>query len=688
MPNKVVMMLAMDPNFSRAGAGIARLGRGFGAGAARYFVAKVPIVKWLPNYSSKFIISDMIAGISVGLLLVAQSLTVTVFTGGKPSTALLSSWLPGLIYAVMGTSKDMSLGPSLASSLATAGLIKTIEEKSPQPIPPAIIAAVVSFGVGFWSLLFGLLNFGFIFTMFSNPVFDGFVMGITQIIVLLQIPVILGLTGITPVLSKVMGEMIEKIGKTNGASVGLGVATIVLMVVIGIVAGKLARVKPMIGLAASLKHIILITIFAGVSYGLNNSRKEPYWQVIGPSNTGLKSPALPNSKMLSSLFMGTIGIALGTALEHVALARSFGTSKGYAINPSQELVTLGITNLMNSLFGGGPVSSDLARSCFSASAGAKSPLSGLFTSATVLVAMFSPGWLRYIPNTVIAGMTLITVLEAAPPMALLGVHFKTSFADFMVMLMSFNIAMMASGEIGILGGLFISTMYTIFRNVSTKPLPLSGADIEKRNGQESVWSIGEQVPDGTQIIAIPRDLTYMSAPRIKKYMMNEIFIHFFGSPPTERQYAQRVWNFHRDNYIANLRRKHGVNRAETTRLRLVIIDFTACSFLDISAIMMLEQVKKELRDFGGDIVEFRFAGMNAAVKKRFQRYGWKISSPYDSKQVPSESDKAPRKDAVPEQEDLIFDHLATAIRHQEGLQRVSTADSRYDIEQSMGMGKF
>lgn len=100
----------MDSNFSRAGAGIARFGNGFVAGAGRYLVGKVPIIKWIPNYSPKFLADDAIAGISVGLLLVSQSIAFSAFTGVPLSQALLSSWLPGIIYFIMGTSKGMSLG--------------------------------------------------------------------------------------------------------------------------------------------------------------------------------------------------------------------------------------------------------------------------------------------------------------------------------------------------------------------------------------------------------------------------------------------------------------------------------------------------------------------------------------------------------------------------------------------------
>lgn len=578
---------------------------------------------------------------------------------------------------------DISIGPTSASSLLTAGLIATINKSAPRAIPPSLVAAIVAFGVGSWSLLLGLLNFGFIFTILSNPVVDGFVMGLTQIIILGQVPVILGLTGISPVLTEQMGQIIGKIGQSKPASIGLGVTSIVLMILFGLVGQKFGRLHPIINLIASAKHIILIVVFAGVSFGINKDLEEPIWKVIGPSMTILPTPAIPNPQLLQTLFLGTLTIGLATLLEHIALARSFGTSKGYSIDPSQELVSLGVINIANSLFGGGPVGGgDLTRACFNSASGSRSPLSGLLTSTTVFVAMFSGGLLRYIPDTVIAGLTIITVLEAAPPMALLGVHWKVSFADFIVMLLAFNMSLVASGEIGIAGGVFVSTIYTLFRIVSTRPNLISNADLERFYNQDSLWPAGEQIPDGTQVVSIPRDMVYLNSPRIKKYLMHEIFSKFYGTPPTPEQRDSRTWNFHREKYIASLRRKSGINRAETIRFRLLILDFSAVSFIDITAMQMLEAVKKELIDYGGDIVEFRFVGMNAAVRKRFQRYGWKLASPYDAKMV-EESDETPLKD-IPEKEDLEFDQLVAAIRYQEGVQSIRV--SQFDFE--INMGKF
>jgi sodium-independent sulfate anion transporter 11 len=94
-----------DPNLSRAVSGIVRGAKGLPAGTGRYLLAKIPLARWLPNYSPLWIIDDVIAGLSVGALLVPQALIYSTLAGVPLKDGLLASWLPGLIYAVMGTSK-------------------------------------------------------------------------------------------------------------------------------------------------------------------------------------------------------------------------------------------------------------------------------------------------------------------------------------------------------------------------------------------------------------------------------------------------------------------------------------------------------------------------------------------------------------------------------------------------------
>jgi sodium-independent sulfate anion transporter 11 len=109
---KIADVFRKDENFTRAGRGIAKGARGFGPGAARYLVAKVPIVQWLPSYSPRWLIADLIAGQSVGLLLVPQALMFAALAGVPMTQGLLAAWLPGVGYSIMGTSKG-SLHPFL-----------------------------------------------------------------------------------------------------------------------------------------------------------------------------------------------------------------------------------------------------------------------------------------------------------------------------------------------------------------------------------------------------------------------------------------------------------------------------------------------------------------------------------------------------------------------------------------------
>lgn len=109
--------LKQDENLTRLGAGIVMGARGFRAGTGRYLGNKVPVIQWIPAYVPQWMIGDMIAGSSVGMLLLPQAIMYTVVAGLPFQQALLASWLPGLVYAIMGTSKGRNHRPLPSSRL-------------------------------------------------------------------------------------------------------------------------------------------------------------------------------------------------------------------------------------------------------------------------------------------------------------------------------------------------------------------------------------------------------------------------------------------------------------------------------------------------------------------------------------------------------------------------------------------
>ncbi|KAG4420218.1 hypothetical protein IFR04_006596 [Cadophora malorum] len=664
---KIGNKLRNDPNFSRLRRGVVLGARGLRAGTGRYFSNKVPIVHWISAYNIRWIMDDALAGSSVGMLLIPQALIYSTIAGTPIQQALLASWLPGVIYAIMGTSRDISVGPTSGTAFFTATIVLELGKFR---IPPALAAAVVSFSVGIWSLIFGILNLGFIFDYVSTPMSLGFTMGTAIVVINSQIPAILGLQGVSPVFIDMMPEIIKKIGETKGITVAIALSSFVLLAGLQFVGSKWGHKNAFFRVFAASRHINVLGIFTAISMFVNKDLDLPLWSVLGPVAT-TPVATVPNQKILSGLIVSMITLMLSTALEHVTLAKAFAHKAGYKIDQNQEVFSLGIINLANSFFGGLPVGgSDMARSSVLATSGSKSPLSGVFSSGTVLLAMYAlSNFLKFIPSATVAAVIVVAVFDQMPPQKLIGAFWKISFVDFLQLLIAFNMTMVQSGTLGVIGSLVFMILYTTMRIMFSRPTGVVSVDLETQysNNTPPWWAKEDRIPAGTQVIKFETDAIWLNTDRLKRYIMDTIYTYQAGISRPASTGEERPWNYHVQKHIATIRRDAGINDADTfiPRLRVVVFDLSSTSFIDICAIQLFEDLKMELRQYAGDGVEIRFVGMNQSVKRRFVRAGWEILSPLEpvvesvveveGQEVVSES-----KVSVP---DLWFDHLPHAIQH-------------------------
>ncbi|KAK0102865.1 hypothetical protein ONS95_000937 [Cadophora gregata] len=625
------------------------------------------LVQWISAYNLRWIMDDALAGSSVGMLLIPQALIYATIAGAPIQQALLASWLPGVIYAIMGTSRDISVGPTSGTAFFTATIVVELGKLG---IPPALAAAVVSFSVGIWSLIFGILNLGFIFDYVSTPMSLGFTMGTAIVVINSQIPAILGLQGVSPVFIDMMPEIIKRIGETKSITVAIAVSSIVLLAFSQFVGNKWGHKNAFIRIFAASRHINVLGLFTGISFFANKNLDLPLWSVLGPVAT-TPVAAVPDQQILSGVFGSMITLMLSTALEHVALAKTFAHKGGYDIDQNQEVFSIGVINLANSFFGGLPVGgSDMARSSVLATSGSRSPLSGVFSSAMVFLGMFAlSNSLKFIPSATVAAVIVVAVFDQMPPQKLIVAFWKISFVDFLQLFLAFNMTLAQSGTVGVLGSLFFMIVYTTMRIMFSRPTGIVSIDLETQysNNSPPWWAKEDRIPAGTQVIKFETDAIWLNADRLKRHIMDTIYTYQSGLSKTATTGEGRPWNYHLNKHIVTIRKAAGINDADTfiPRLRVVIFDMASTSFIDICAIQLFEDVKKELRLYAGDGVEFRFVGMNKGVKRRFERAGWKIASPFEPivgsvMEVEGQEVAAEPKITVP---DLWFDHLPHAIQH-------------------------
>lgn len=397
--------------------------------------------------------------------------------------------------------------------------------------------------------------------------------------------------------------------------------------------------------------------------------KLPFWAVFPGFTASIVSPLPPIGDLIKTLLLPSLLVFIVLNIEHLVIARTFGHYHTYTISQNSELFAAGLSNLAGAFFGGVPVGGgDMARASLLAVTGAKSPLNQVFTSATVLVVMMPlSGALRFLPQAALSAIIVVAVINQQPPQKLLGDYFRLSFADFLAFFMAFNIAIVVPAvgvAIGTAVGVGILVLYTLFRGMFSRPKAISALDLEKMHNERDVrpWRQGDPIPLGTQVLKLETDMVWTNADRIRRHVVDTCMVHSSGLAVESLDKPERPWNFRIHEHVAALRRKHNVmtdnDDSESLiqrrpRLRVVVLDMTSTSFIDSSAILNLEMMKRQLREWAGDSVEFRFVGLNAHVLKRFERAKWQIVDPCGPRVVEEGEEYRTR--------DLKFDHLPLAI---------------------------
>ncbi|KAF7868616.1 hypothetical protein EAF04_005147 [Stromatinia cepivora] len=626
-----------DENLIRGRRGIVRGIKALPLSTGKYLIQKIPFVQWFPNYAPRWLLDDVIAGVTVALVLIPQALASAALAGVPLQQGLFASWLPSAIYFFMGTSKDIATGPTTSLSLLTNAVVLSITAQG-LPLPPALIASALSFSIGAVSLLIGLLNLGWILNFVTVPMLVGFQMSAAFFIIQGQIPLILGESGVNQDVTRQGMEIPQNITTTQPLSLAVGVAAILIIILLKLTGKKWGHKSSIIRVFSNLRNAIVIAIFTGVSFIINRELITPQFPIAGAAPQGIQFPQ-PPTKIVLLVATKSFPVFIAAVAEHLIFAKSFACQHNYEIDESQELVFLGTTNIVNGFFGGMPVSGSLSLSAINSATGVRSPLSGLFSAGIVFLAINQlMEAFKWIPTAATSAVILVSVFEILPPNSILLKYWKISFADFVGFFVVMNVAILTGLEVALGLGVVYMIAYTLLRTLFSSITPLTSMDIENRYSFNDVERMrlplpgGLVIPQGTQLITLETPLIYLNAERIKKDILEAIWTNYEPTPdgPTDR----KGWSDFRVRRTAALRRRSNINTPTRflPKLEVLVFNFTRVTFIDTTGLIYLQDLKDEIVTYSGDAVELRFVGMNAAVQKKFKRAGWPLGT-YQESQI-------------------------------------------------------
>jgi len=411
----------------------------------------LPFLEWLSTYKWQFLPNDLMAGLTVAIVLIPQGMAYALIAGLPAIYGLYASLVPLIIYALLGTSRSLGVGPVAMDSLLVAAGLGAIASIGPENY--IVMALLLAFFVGCFQLVLGILRMGFLVNFLSKPLISGFTSGAALIIIFSQLQYLLG-TEIekSNQFHKILANAFEKLGNTNPYDLGIGVVGIVLMIFFK----KINKKSPYI-LIVVILGILAVYFFQLTSKGV---------QIVGEIPKGLPEVALPEWSLTSFMELWPIALTLALIgyMETISIGKGIEDKmNGDFLNPNKELVALGLSNMVGSFFQSYPITASFSRSSIYAEARARTNMATVVTALIVLCTLlFLTPLFYYLPKAVLASIITVSVyglidLSYAEE---LWKHRKDEFA---VLLLTFLVTLFVGIMQGILTGVFVSLFLMVYR---------------------------------------------------------------------------------------------------------------------------------------------------------------------------------------------------------------------------------
>ncbi|XP_049869264.1 sodium-independent sulfate anion transporter [Pectinophora gossypiella] len=441
---------------------------------------RLPIAAWLPQYNGEKAVGDLIAGVTVGLTVIPQSLAYSNIAGLPPQHGLYGSFLGCFIYIVLGGCRAVPAGPTAIASLLTWQVAGGVVEK----------AVLLNFLTGLVELLMGVLGLGFLINFVSGPVSSGFTSAVALMIATSQVKDLFAIrvTGTT-----FLQQWISIFRNLHDASLWdpvLGFVCIAVLLAlrrIGMVklGGETASARQRaltrcLWLLATCRNAIVVVVTGVIGFWFaGNVVGEVPFRLMGPIPSGVPLPALPPTwyvradnttadfvEMVSELGSGIIVIPLIVLLEDIAICKAF--SDGKTIDATQEMIALGVAGVANSFVQAYPGGGSLARSVVSNSSGVRTTFSGLYTGIMVILALqFFTAYFEFIPKAALAAVIISAILfmveyDVVKPM------WRAKKLDLVPGIGTFVLCLTLPLELGILTGVIVNIIFILYHAARPK----------------------------------------------------------------------------------------------------------------------------------------------------------------------------------------------------------------------------
>lgn len=521
---------------------------------------------WLRRYRRSDLPSDLIAGLTVAVMLVPQGMAYALLAGMPPVAGLYASTVPLVAYALVGSSRALAVGPVAIMSLLTLAGVGALAE--PGSAEFIALAGMLALMVGVMQLALGLLRGGVIVAFLSHAVVSGFTSAAAIVIGLSQLK---HLVGVPLESGHPLGALIElarRASEVHPATLALGLGAIALLVLGKRLAPRFPTPLLMVSVATAL-----VAVFGLGDVGV---------RTVGVVPAGLPLPRLPDAPLsaLWSLLPTALTIAFVGFMESIAVARSLAAKDRERIDADRELSGLGLANLAAGVLSAFPVTGGFSRSAVNHQAGARSPLASVVTALLVALTLLAltPLFVN-LPQAALAGLVMVAVtglIDLREP----GHLWRVRRSDALTLLITFAATLLIGVEPGLLAGIAFSLAVFVWRSAFPHIAVMGRLD------EQGVWRNVARYPE----VRLSRQLVVLR-PDASLYFANATYL---------RDVVERAL-------------------AERPDAMGLVLDLSAVNDVDAVGLESLERLMAELDQRG---LEVHLAGMKGPVRDVAARAGW------------------------------------------------------------------
>ncbi|KAI0879453.1 sulfate permease [Hypoxylon argillaceum] len=628
-------------------------------GILNYILSLFPFLSWIGFYNVQWLIGDLVAGITIGAVVVPQGMAYAKLAELPVEFGLYSSFVGVIIYWFFATSKDITIGPVAVLSTVTGTVVNKVISAHPEyTLIPWVIASALAVICGAIVLFIGLIRFGWIVELIPVVSLAAFMTGSAINIAAGQVPGLLGIKGFSTRDSTylVIINTLKGLPRTT-LDAAIGLTALFLLYFIRSLCNWAAKKYPnrqkLFFFLNTLRSVFVILLYTLVSWLVNMHRRtKPAFAILGTVPRGFTHAAVPtiNTSIISSFASEIPATVIVLLIEHIAISKSFGRVNNYRINPSQEMVAIGVTNVIGPFLGGYPATGSFSRTAIKSKAGVKTPFAGVITGVIVLLAIYAlTAVFFYIPNASLSAVIIHAVGDLITSPNTVYTFWRVSPLEPIIFFIGVIVTIFSTIEIGIYTTIAISFAIFLVRNLKAKGAFLGRVQVQSVIGDHITGNenqpgseYGTFKPESshtalTRNVFLPIDhqdgsnpgvelsspypgifiyrfselLNYPSVSHTMEYLVEYIFAN--TRPTVLNSYKRpgdRPWNDPGP-------RKNADQSLNLPTLKAIILDFSSVNNVDVTSTQMLIDIRNQLdRYTAPNVVDWHMACINNRWTKR------------------------------------------------------------------------